>query len=104
MNRKERALKLTALQERFAQMLEQVPHIDLLSLWDFEQTTPGYVPEDVEHFLGVASEGEVLLCRFALGVWTGKNEFDFDLFEAVKTLGPEYRGIIVEWLTDPFWP
>lgn len=55
--------RLTRTQARFAHWLEEnMPF--LLDLFDFDRAE--YLPEQVDHFLSVASHGEAIMARFAL--------------------------------------
>jgi hypothetical protein len=74
----------------------------LLCLFDFEKR---WLLEDkVENFLAVASHGEALMARFALGIWLNRDEYDFKFIQAAQTLDAKNRSIIADWLNDPFWP
>lgn len=88
-------------QQWFAQWIkEEMPF--LLPLFDFERGT--YLPEAVERYLGVASHGQAILARFALGVWQGRDSFDFDFTDAAAVLEPQEIKIITDWMTTPKWP
>lgn len=91
---------LSAEQTHFMIMLEKAPY--LKHLWDFNER--GFIPEKVEGFLSSASHGEAIMARFFLGVWQGENNFNFDIFEAAKTLDRTNLNIIVDWLNRPLTP
>ncbi len=91
---------LSAEQVNFRIMLEKAPY--LKPLWDFNERS--FIPENVEAFLSSASHGEAIMARFFLGVWQRENDFNFDLFEAVKTLDTENLEIIIDWLKAPVTP
>lgn len=91
---------LSSEQSDFAAMLEKAPY--LKHLWDFNERM--FIPEKVEQFLGTASHGEAIMARFYLGVWRRENEFEFDLFEAAKTLDSANLKIIIGWLEGPVTP
>lgn len=74
----------------------------LMDLWDWEDRSVSL--GRVERYLAVASHGEALMCRFAVAVWLGKNDFSFDLIEAAGVLDEQQRAAIAEWLKMPLWP
>lgn len=49
------------------------------------------------------SAAEANLARFMAAVWLGRNDFEFDLFEAMKD-GSGIESVLVEWISDPYWP
>lgn len=79
---------------------EKAPY--LVSLWDWEEKS--LLLDDVKNYLGSASHGEGVMCKFFTAVWLGKNDFKFDFFEAASSLDVHGRNIISDWLKDPFWP
>lgn len=85
---------------KFLAMLNTYPR--LLPLWNVERSE--YKPEQVNHYLGVASHGEAIMLRFFLAVWRGDNSFDFNIIDAAATLDAPEMQIITNWLTHPFWP
>ena len=91
---------LSQSQAKFALMLERAPY--LKPLWDLEKRE--YIPQLIDSYLATASHGEIIMAKFFLGVWMGKDDFDFDLFDAASTLDSERRKIIVDWFQNPFWP
>ncbi len=85
---------------RFALWLEaNLP--EFLPLWDFSDKA--YSLDGVEHYLAVASHGQALMLRFALGIWRHDNTMGFDLFEAAATCDDRYRKVIIEWVKAPWW-
>lgn len=50
------------------------------------------------------SHGERLTAEFFVAVWSGENTHGFDFIDAAKTLEPNHRRIIVDWLSDPCFP
>lgn len=74
----------------------------LKNLFDFEQMV--YKPEMVDAYLGVASQGQAIMARFALSVWTHNDNFEFNLIEAASVLDPYHMTIITDWLKKPIWP
>ena len=44
------------------------------------------------------------MTRFLAGVWFGNNEHSFDVIEAAACLDRKEINIIIDWLSDPFWP
>lgn len=74
----------------------------LKSLWDWEEELLSL--EAVERYLATASRGDEVMCQFAVGVWTGRNEQGFDLIEAAAVLDKEQRDAIATWMVSPFWP
>lgn len=96
-------LKYPALSEgeaKFAHWLNaNLP--DLTHLWDWNE---GGIQWDlVDHYLGRASHGQAIMCRFAVGIWRWKNERDFDLFEAGQVLDSHNMAIISEWAKRPWF-
>lgn len=92
---------LTAEQAAFAVWIEEkAPY--LLSLFDFD--LPGFLPEKVDQYMGVASHGQVIMAQFFLGVWRHNNQFGFDFIDAASTLDKEQMKIITDWLKNPLWP
>lgn len=86
---------------RFRVWLERnAPQLKLL--WDWEEESLSL--EAVERYLVTASHGEAAMCRFAVGVWMGRNEQGFNLIEAAEVLDKEQRDAIATWLVSPFWP
>lgn len=87
-------------QLRFFKMIKAMPSI--AKLWDpFKRE---YDPDAVDALLGVTSHGTAIMLRFFLGVWRHDNQYEFDLFEAVRTLDEEHLRVITDWMADPFWP
>jgi hypothetical protein len=88
-------------QERFFEMLKRVPTINLL--WDEEKKEI-----DVDRFelaLGVMSSGERHMALFFASIWFHSNRrYGFDLVDAVQCVGLHDRDMIIEWITDPFYP
>ena len=37
-------------------------------------------------------------------VWSGENAHNFDFIDAARTLEPDHRRVVVEWLNDPYFP
>lgn len=91
---------LSGGQAAFALMLDKAPY--LVPLWDMQKRE--YLPEKIERFLGSASHGEAIMCRFFLSVWRHDNDFQFDAIEAARVLDEKNMQIITDWLSDPFWP
>lgn len=92
---------LTPHEERFEYWLkDNMPY--LLKLWDF--TEARYEKELVDNFLGVCSSGEALMCCFAIQVWTGggNTEYEFNLFRAMRVLGDKEIEIIQKWVAEPW--
>tara|TARA_R110002049_G_scaffold272497_1_gene450069 strand:- start:353 stop:715 length:363 start_codon:yes stop_codon:yes gene_type:complete len=74
----------------------------LLPLFDFEERS--YKPEAVKQYLEVASHGETIMARFALGVWRHNDELNFDFIDAAQTLDVKNMKVVTDWLKNPFWP
>ena len=92
---------LSDSQAKYARWLEgKMPY--LLPLFDFDKAV--YLPEAVERYLGVASHGQAIMARFALGVWRHDNEYAFDFIEAARVLDADLMAIITDWMAEPFWP
>lgn len=94
-------MELTVSQEKFYEWLKEcAPY--LLDLWDWNDRSLSL--DRVKHYLAVSSHGEIIMCQFAVGVWLGRNEYDFDLFKAVGVLDAPQRAAIAEWVKIPLWP
>lgn len=94
-------MQLTAEQTRFRDWLEEnAPY--LLGMWDWEQRS--VLPARVDNYLGLASHGEAAMCRFAVGVWLGRNDYAFDFIEAAGALDAQQRAAVAEWFNTPLWP
>lgn len=92
---------MTDEQLRYKKWLEtKMPY--LLGLFDFDDRA--YIPDLVERYISRASQGEEIMCRFAIGVWAGQDQYDFDFVDAAKKLDKANMTIITDWLDDPFWP
>ena len=91
---------LTPQEEKFAHWLEEsAPY--LLKLWDFENGR--YIRDRVDDYLTVCSTGEEAMCRFSLGVWTnGLEDYEFNLFKAMRYLGDKELKVIQDWVKDPW--
>jgi hypothetical protein len=91
----------TSSHKRFYDLLERCPRIR--HLWDKERAE---IKVDLfERELGVMSIGEAHLARFMASVWYGDNQrYGFDLSDAIACLDSKERQIIMDWITDPFWP
>lgn len=85
---------------RFAIWLEEsTPY--LLPLWDFENRR--YIRDQVTNYLSVCSTEEAIMCRFALAIWTnGIEDYDFNLFKAMRYLGDREIKVIQDWVKDPW--
>ena len=85
---------LTEEQARYALWLEdKAPY--LLPLFNFDQQS--FLPDKVEHYLGVASHGQAIMARFFLGVWRHQDQFDFDFIDAAGTLDQQQMKVITDW-------
>lgn len=90
---------LTEGEARFALWVED--HLpDIYGLWDWHGRQ--YNAEAVEQYLSVASNGEAIMCRFAVAVWTHDNRFEFDVFKAVKDLDARNLKVIQDWINKPW--
>lgn len=97
---KEILIRLSNEQRKFAELLEQVPRIT--EFWDFEKRECKL--EDIRNALGVLSTGEAHMLRFFASIWLSSDEFEFNLFSAMKDLDVKSRSIISAWVANPFWP
>ncbi len=94
-------MELSPSQSRFYQLLNKyAPY--LLTLWDWQKAELKL--EMAQRYLATASHGEAVMCRFAVAVWLGQNDFQFDLVDAAGALEREQRLVVAAWLVDPFWP
>lgn len=73
----------------------------LTSLWDWNEGSIKW--DGVDQYLSVASHGEAIMCRFAVGVWRWKNERHFDLIEAAQVLDAKSMAIVGEWAMKPWF-
>ena len=93
--------KLSSGQARFFLMLNHVPRI--AELWDIENRE--LKVESFEKALGVMSSGEIHIAKFFAAVWFHDNQrYGFDLIDAVSSIDSEHSKLIIEWISDPFWP
>lgn len=75
---------------------------ELMYLWDWNDKSLNL--DAVESYLGTASHGQAIMCRFAIAIWFNKNRYNFDLMEAAGVLGQKQRLAIAQWLMEPLWP
>jgi hypothetical protein len=73
----------------------------LASVFDFKKRT--YNKLEVDNILSTASQSEVWFMRFALGVWHGKNKYNFDLIDAAPVLDTGHYRAIIQWIEKPVW-
>lgn len=92
--------RLSAEQKRFKDMLAH--YLRLTPFWDFEKRE--YDAPALDKALGVLSHSERLMAEFFAAVWSGDNAYDFDFIDAARTLEPDHRRVVVEWLDDPYFP
>lgn len=59
--------------------------------------------EALKKRMGTMSHGEIVMSKFFMSVWFGKNT-DFDFLEAASALDGNERVVIAKWLVNPFWP
>lgn len=92
---------LSPEQAKFACWIEEnTPY--LLVLFNFEKKK--FNPELVDEFLSIASSSQMIMARFALGIWLHNNEYQFDFIDAAAKLDKTRMKIVTDWLSDPFWP
>jgi hypothetical protein len=92
---------LSQEQRRFAFWLhEKMPQ--LLPLFDFNKRE--LKCDKIDSILMWSNDCERIMANFIMSVWTGSDDFDFDLFDACKRLDRENIKIIRDWLLDPIWP
>lgn len=91
---------LSPEQARFKTMLSKYPQ--LLGYWDFAKRECDL--EGLKESLSVLSHGEQIMARFFVGLWLGENQFDFDLFDATRSLDDQHLQVILNWLNDPVFP
>jgi len=80
--------------------LSECPRLE--GYWNFSDRSCDV--ERLRNDLSVLSRGEVIMAKFFLAVWSGQNDFGFDLIDAVKSLDSEHIDIVVRWLADPYFP
>ena len=84
---------------RFKKMLSHFPL--LLPYWDFND---GLVDlKAIHNDSDSLSPNLQIMGNFFIDVWTGSDEV-FRLSDAAKTLEPQSRQIIIDWLKEPFYP
>lgn len=100
---------LTSMQKFFL-MLNRVPRIE--HLWNEKRRAldVGLLKKE----LAVMSPGECHMALFFVSIWRGDNKDHgyepadvidgFDLVDAVAYIDEPERNLIMEWITDPFWP
>ena len=88
-------------QARFALLLEKF-RPEVQSLWDMQERS--FKPESVEKYLSTCSPSEGIMVKFLLGVWGYDEEYDFNLFQAIRLLDSKSANIIKDWVNDPFRP
>lgn len=71
-------------------------------LWNWEKMEVNL--EQAQKFLDFASHGEAVMARFMVGVWLGRNELNFDIFEARGVLDQKQLQVVLDWIKTPFWP
>ena len=88
-------------QDRFFNLLATVPRIQ--GFWNQEKKELNV--DLFESSLGVMSPAESHMAKFFASLWFHNNSrYGFDLIDAVSSLDSHNKGIILEWLSDPFWP
>jgi len=92
-------INLSTTQARFALMIEPFPRI--AKYWNWERRECD--PEALNNAMGVMSHGERVMAQFFHSVWTHNNQ-SFDITEAGSVLDQPERQVIIDWLTNPFWP
>ncbi len=92
---------MTEDQEKFFQVLNQFERF--AHHWDQEGRTLNV--DQFEQDLKLMSSGERHIAKFLASVWLNDNEhFPFNLMEAMYVLDYQYRQVIIDWITDPFYP
>jgi len=92
-------INLSSSQARFALWVDKFPWLS--KYWNWEKAECDI--DTLSDAMGVMSHGEKILAQFFLSVWTHNNH-EFDILEAASTLDQMDRQIIIDWLSDPFWP
>ena len=92
--------RLTPCQRRFKALLNEVP--ELHPFWDWEQRNCRI--NELKQFMNVCSHGERIMASFFASIWLHDDTFVFSLIEAADVLDVKHRQIIVEWMSDPFFP
>lgn len=92
---------MNGLDKHYASFYNLVTQLDtsLLKLWDREEHS--YRVREVEEYLKVCSSEQEVLISFLMMFWLGRNEFDFDLFNAFRYLNQNQLNIIGEWIKSP---
>ena len=87
-------------QRRFKALLSVCPRLE--GYWDFSDASCDV--ERLRNDMSVLSSGEEVMAKFFMAVWSGQNDFGFDLIDAVKLLDSEHLDVIVRWLVKPEFP
>jgi len=96
-------MSLTPKQQWFFALIEQSSVSEhVLPFYDKEKRS--LRTRELKRLLPAMSSGERIMNKFFAGLWRNENEFDFDIFEAVQSLDPTNKDLIIDWLEDPFWP
>lgn len=87
--------------ERFFKMLDRVPRIK--HLWNKHN---GKIDQKAfEAELSVMSSGEVQIAKFLASLWFHDNtRYGFDLVDAVASIDENEKKLIIDWMSNPFWP
>ena len=87
--------------ELFFEMIEQIPSIAQL----FDKEKSALRVSDFESALLFMSSGEVHMAKFFVSVWFNNNSrYGFDLVDALSVVNEAWRKIIINWISDPFYP
>lgn len=73
----------------------------LARLFDYQRGT--YNTAMVQSVLDTGDSSTIAMIRFVLGVWHGRNQFDFDLYEALPILSTRHHHAVISWISSPFW-
>jgi len=91
---------LTPDQRKFERLLSGYPQIYVF--WDFNARACD--TDRLNDSMGVLSSGEQILAGFFLSIWTGDDHPYFSILAAARTLDPEHRQVITDWLAAPYFP
>ena len=86
--------------EKFYSVVNQFTF--LIPLWDQEHHE---IKLDLlETQVTVMSSGERHITLFMANVWFNYERYPFDMLKAASVLSGRYKRVLVEWVTDPYWP
>ena len=92
--------QLTPEQRRFRDIV--APYTAIAHYWNWE--TRCCDETGMDKAMGVFSHVEQIMATFFRNVWSGSDEPESGLIDAVQTLGKDDLTVIIGWARDPFFP